>query len=273
MSNDTQMQTPGGMAMPMTEQEVAFLQELRETTFYRTLQELLAAMGGHASMPIVKEEPAAPQRKTSPAERALEHEPVISWRTAADWAAYRARMDNGALAAFFVQQTEDSALSESAQKTARACRKKIELYKRDIGRIAAPPIEDGVIDEDDTGDVLYSIAGVVRDRLAPLYDDCRNGARNAQAIMEDRVFYNRALQIIDAYLRNLNFVPLAVADGMRIDGYEVYFDPIPVETDDAEKIGRFSAIGFPPYVAHYGDDQHDIVCINGRCIIWTPRRA
>ena len=230
MSNDTQMQTPGGMAMPMTEQEVAFLQELRETTFYRTLQELLAAMGGHASMPIVKEEPAAPQRKTSPAERALEHEPVISWRTAADWAAYRARMDNGALAAFFVQQTEDSALSESAQKTARACRKKIELYKRDIGRIAAPPIEDGV-------------------------------------------FYNRALQIIDAYLRNLNFVPLAVADGMRIDGYEVYFDPIPVETDDAEKIGRFSAIGFPPYVAHYGDDQHDIVCINGRCIIWTPRRA
>lgn len=261
--------------MPMTEQEAAFVRELGAATFYMTLRELLAAMDGHASLPIAEELLEEPEKAPSPAERALVHVPAISWRTTEDWAAYCARMEDGALTAFFMKQAENEALSENARKTARTGQKNVKLYKEDLSKkISAPLIEDGrLIDVGEFYETVLcdGIVGAVSKRFVQLYDSCQNGMNSAYLTAEDRMFYKQAMQAIDTYLRGLGFVPIDVSDGMRIDGYELYFTPSMVPTDDTEKIGRFSAISFPPYVAHYGDNPRDIVCIDGRCIIWTPK--
>lgn len=193
----------------------------------------------------------------------------IAWKTMADWDAYRAKLvDVTELQTFFEQKSADKSLRPDVRDTAKFCAQDVEDYQKKIMRIKAPEI---VTDDDDVAEVLDKIRKNIERKLVKVAISCEKG-KSYQTTAFDRIFYRKAINLIEMYLNSICFHKRHVVLNHMTKEEETLFETSDVPTNDPARIGRYSDLLFEPYQARYGDDDDDVCTILGRCTLWKAAK-
>lgn len=200
----------------------------------------------------------------------------IAWKTMADWDAYRAKLvDVSELQTFFEEQSVNDHLSPNVRETAKFCAKDVADYRKRAERIKAP---ENVTDTDDISEVFNDrnkkdkgIRIIIEQKLVKVAITCQKGM-SYQTTAFDRIFYRKAINLIEMYLNSICFHKRHVVLNHMTKEEETLFETSDVPTNDSARIGRYSDLLFEPYQARYGDDDDDVCTILGRCTLWKAAK-